>query len=128
VALLDSCFLIDALKGKPETNKLLKSGRQLYTSQINMYEVIKGLFLRNISGSKYLEALELFKNINVVSLDDDAIIKSAEISAELIKKGQEIQDADCITAGVALSKGINTIITRNAEHFRRIKGIKVETY
>lgn len=70
----------------------------------------------------------MFENIRVLSLDDNSIIKSAEISAELIKKGTIISDRDCLTAGIALSKGINTIVTRNIGHFKRIKGIKVETY
>jgi len=31
-------------------------------------------------------------------------------------------------AGIALSNNINTIITRDKEHFKRIEGIKVESY
>ena len=70
----------------------------------------------------------MFENITVLHLDDNSIIKSAEICAELIKKGEIIEDCDCLTAGIALSSGIKTIVTRNEKHFKRIKGIYVETY
>ena len=125
---LDTAFLIDILRGKEETSKILKSQEHLLTTQINMYEVIRGLFLRNLSQEKYIEIKELFENIRLLSLDDNSIIKSAEISSELLKQGQVIGDCDCLTAGIALSNGITTIVTRDAEHFKRIKGIKVETY
>ena len=93
-----------------------------------MYEVIRGLFLKTVSSSKFLEIMEMFENIKILPLDDNSIIKSAEISAELIKKGIIISDCDCLTAGIALSKGVNKIVTRNLKHFDRIRGIKTENY
>jgi tRNA(fMet)-specific endonuclease VapC len=125
---LDTTFLIDFMRGSEKTLKIAKSKEILLTTQINMYEVIRGLFLQNISSSKIMEVLEFFENIRVLPLDDAAIIKSAEISAELIKKGKIISDCDCMTAGISQSKGINTIVTNNIKHFQRIKGIKTEKY
>lgn len=125
---LDSTFLIDVLRGRKETLNVINGKEPLLTTQINMYEVIRGFFLKNISSSKFLEMIEMFENIKVLSLDDNSIVKAAEISAELIKKGTVISDCDCITAGIAISKGINKIVTKNIEHFKRINGIKVESY
>jgi len=125
---LDTTFLIDLLRGDKNTLKIVNGKEILLTTQINMYEVIRELFLQSISSSKRLQALELFENIRVLPLDNSAVIKSAEISAELIKKGQLISDCDCLTAGMAQSKGINRIVTKNIKHFRRIKGIKTENY
>ena len=126
--LLDSTFLIDLIRGKKETLKIINSKESLLTTQINMYEVIKGLFLKNITSSKFVEIIEMFNNIKVLPLDDSAVIKSAEIYADLTKKGIEIHNFDCIIAGTALSKGINTIVTKNADHFKRIKELKIEAY
>ena len=125
---LDTTFLIDLLRGKEKTIKILRSKEPLLTTQVNMYEVIRGLFLRDISASRMLDINELFDNIKVLPLDDNAIIRSAEISADLIKKGQTISDCDCLTAGIALSKGINSIITNNTKHFGRINQLVVESY
>jgi len=128
VKVLDSTFLIDLLRGKKEVLKIVDSKEPLLTTQINMYEVIRGFFLRRVPPSKFIEINELFENIRVLPLDDSAIIKSAQISSDLIKKGFTISDCDCMTAGIALSKGIHKIVTRNVKHFKRIKDIKVELY
>jgi predicted nucleic acid-binding protein len=126
--LLDTTFLIDMLRGKKETLKIANSSDILLTTQLNLYEVARGLFLRNLSQSKFIGAMSLFENIRVLPLDDNGLLKSAEISADLIKKGIEICDCDCLTAGIALSKGVSTIVTNNSKHFARIKGIAVEEY
>ena len=124
----DTTFLIDLVKGKKETKKLLESGEDILTTQINMYELVRGLFLKSIYSAKFAEIINSLGDLRVLSLDNKSIVKSAEISADLIKKGEEIQDADCLTAGIALSNGINTIITKNVKHFSRIKNLKVESY
>jgi len=46
----------------------------------------------------------------------------------LISEEERIEIPDTITAGIILSKGINTIITKNKDHFERIDGIGVEGY
>ncbi|MBI4139504.1 type II toxin-antitoxin system VapC family toxin [Candidatus Woesearchaeota archaeon] len=124
---LDSTFLIDVIRGKNETKKVLGE-KELFTTQINLYEVVRGLFLRNVSTSKVQETLLVLSDVKTLPLDDDALLLSAEISANLIKMGVAVDDADCLIAGMALSKGVNTIVTRNREHFSRIPEIKVETY
>lgn len=125
---LDTTFLIDLIRGKKETAEIMDLKEPLLTTQINMYEVIRGMFIRNISQEKYLQINEFFDQMKLLSLDDNSIIKSAEISSELLKKGEFIGDADCLTAGIALSNGVTTVVTRNVDHFKRIKGIKIETY
>jgi len=126
--ILDTTFLIDFLRGDKRTLKIAKGNGHLLTTQINMYEVIRGIFLGDNSASDLLKATEMFENIRVLQFDDNAIIKAAEIFADLTKKGRMIADNDCIIAGIALSNNINNIITQNTEHFKRIKDIKVETY
>ena len=126
--LLDSTFLIDLLRGKKDTLRIINGKESLVTTQINMYEIIKGLFLKNITSSRFAEVMEIFGNISVLPLDDRAVIKSAETYSELTKKGAEAHNFDCMTAGIALSNGIKVIVTKNVKHFKRIGGIKVEPY
>ena len=124
---LDTTVLIDLINGVPEVKSVVSS-QDLYTTQVNMYEVIQGLFLKNVSKKKFLLALQLFKNIGVLPLHDAATIQSADISAQLIRKGKQISNEDCLTAGNALSHGITTVVTRNVKHFKRVPGLKVQTY
>ncbi len=125
--LLDTTFLIDLANGIKETKPYLQE-QLLFTTSINMFEFVRGLYLKKIPKNKYLEIMELFELIRMLPLDDAGIIKSAEISAVLYNKGIPIDDGDCLIAGIALSRGITTIVTRNTDHFERIKGIKVEKY
>lgn len=125
---LDTTFLVDLLRGKKEARSLLETKEILLTTQINMFEVIRGFFLQGISPKKLAEIINTFDTIRVLPLDDNATIRAAEISADLIKRGMGVPEGDCLTAGIALSNGIDTVVTNDFEHFKRIKGIKVESY
>lgn len=125
---LDTTFLVDMLRGRKETLPLLSSNQPLLTTHINIYEVLTGLFLKNVPPHKILEVQQLFHDIRVLPLDDNAVIRSAEINADLLQNGLTIEDCDCLTAGIAISNGIFTIVTKNEKHFKRIKGINVERY
>ncbi|PIN74225.1 hypothetical protein COV20_01260 [Candidatus Woesearchaeota archaeon CG10_big_fil_rev_8_21_14_0_10_45_16] len=125
---LDTSFLIDLMHGDPKTKPIAELNEILLTTQINMYEIMVGLFYKNMKPSKLLQIQEMFENIRVLPLDENGIMRSAEISANLIKRGEIIEDCDCLTAGIALSRGISTIVTANKKHFQRIKGITVESY
>ena|SRR3989338_930884 len=125
---LDSTFLIDAIAGEKETLPLLSGKATLLTTQICMFEVIRGLFKKKASPLKIQEVMELFEHIRVLPFDDQAVVKSAEISAELWNRGNPIPDSDCMIAGSALSKKIPVLVTRNVKHFNRIQGLTVETY
>jgi tRNA(fMet)-specific endonuclease VapC len=125
---LDSTFLIDLLRGKKEALKYVEKEEMLLTTQINVYEILKGLHSQDVSEEKYLRVKEMFENIRVLQFDDNASLRAAEISSNLMKKGITVSDCDCMIAGIALSKGAKIIVTRNVNDFSKIKEIKVETY
>lgn len=125
---LDSTLLVDLLRGDKGAEELVKQNEFLLTTQINMFEVIRGLFYRNASAQKFAHAMEMFENIRMLPLDDNGIIKAADISSKLRKEGKAIEDNDCLIAGITLSKGITTIVTKNVKDFEKIKGLEVETY
>ena len=126
--LVDTTFLIDLTNGNESAKKILQNKDVLLTTQVNMHEFLRGLFVKGISKEKFHKVLELFDTIRVLPLDDKATIKSAEIWAEMVRKGKETPTIDCLIAGIAISNNIDVIITQNVNHFERIKGIKVESY
>ncbi len=125
---LDSTFLIDLSKGSKEVLPILQSKEHFFTTQVCMFELIRGMFYRKLPSEKVFEVMGLFEDIRVLPLDDAAVVKSAEISADLLRRGMPIPDNDCLIAGIALCKGITTLVTRNVKDFQRIKELKVETY
>src|SRR3989344_9150325 len=125
--ILDTTFLIDLAAGVEETKKIA-SKKDLFTTQINMYEYICGLFLAKPSKEKYEEIIEILGDVLVLQYDDYAVIRSADIYAELHKIGKKANENDYHIAGIALANGANKIVTRNKKHFENIKGIEVVKY
>ncbi len=130
--LADTTLLIDFLRGKENAvmmvEEIERSGT-LFTTEINVFELMIGIY----AGSENVEVhtqkmLGILSKLVVLSLDRLATIRAAKIAGDLIKTGQKIEGTDSLIAGIALSNGINEIVTRNKSHFDRISEIKVITY
>jgi len=74
------------------------------------------------------EALDLFlAPFEVVKFDETAAAAYGEIRAQLEKAGQPIGPLDMLIA--AHAKGMNVaLVTNNVGEFKRVKGLKVETW
>jgi tRNA(fMet)-specific endonuclease VapC len=128
---VDSTLLVDFLRGKP--NAVMKieqmEPRSLFTSEVNVYELVEGVFLQRENVQFHLEKLfAMLKKLIVLPLDRKAAIKAGEIAGNLSKSGERIGEADSLIAGIALSNGITEIVTENKKHFDRIKELKIISY
>ncbi len=127
---LDTTFLIHLLRKEPQaTLKALELDREplVYTTEVNVYELISGI--KSANKEHEIRNTEiLLSRLVVLPLDRKASIKAGLISSELMEKGKMIDDIDCLTAGILLSNGCDTIVTRNVKHFERIDDIKIESY
>ncbi len=65
--------------------------------------------------------------INILPINDEVIVKAAEIYGDLHRRGELIGDADILIAATALVNGL-AIITNNEKHFERITGLGVENW
>lgn len=131
-ALLDTTVLIDLLKGEKSainTVEKIRGEAVLYTSTINLYEILRGIHVLEKDRGKHLRALHtLSSNINVLDIDYESSERAARIYTELRKKGVEIDEPDYLIAGAALANGVSTIVSRNEKHFREISGLAVVSY
>ena len=127
---LDTTFLIHLLrKDRDAILKALELDKEpiVYTTEANVYEVISGI--RGINKKRAIQDVEtLVSRLVVLPLDRKASIKAGLISSDLMAKGKMIDDIDCLVAGILLSNGCDTVLTRNIKHFERIQEIKTETY
>ncbi len=64
----------------------------------------------------------------ILEMNEEGAKMFGEILSTLEKKGQTIPDRDILIGAISLSKGEETIITRNGKDFARIPGLKVITY
>ena len=127
---LDTTAIIDLFKKDESLRNLLKDLDDNFVSTVINYWEIKGGLNpkdnRYVLENKYYE--DLFANIVIFDFDKHCVRKSSEVFWELSARGEMIDDFDSMIAGILLSNGVNKIITRNAKHFERIKGLKVLSY
>jgi predicted nucleic acid-binding protein len=65
--------------------------------------------------------------MNILGLDAECAAKAGEVQGKLIRKGKMINPEDAMIAGIALINN-ETVLTKNVEHFSRIRDLKIETY
>ena len=63
----------------------------------------------------------------MLPLDLVALDISADIYADLRRKGTPLEDADILVAGIALAHDA-VLVTRNLKHFERIEGLRLESW
>jgi len=101
----------------------------LFTTEINVFELITGTYLLETKVKENLEKLNAFlSKLVILEVNRNAAVESGKIAAALIKEGNKIEAIDCLIAGTAIANGIKTIVTRNKAHFERINQIKVISY
>ncbi len=125
--LLDSDTLSFYFKKYPkvvaEAQNYLQQHQIFTFSAITRFELLRGMKVRNATAQ--LKFFDLFCNQNeIIKLNDEIIVRAADIYADLYKNGQIIGDADILIAATALENNL-LIITNNESHFNRIKGLQV---
>ena len=127
---LDSCFVIDLLKGRPEAVDAAKEHvAESVTTEIVRFEVLYGVLKRKAIDEKEAKAArDLFSTLDVLPFDEGCGERAAHVLAELKKQGRIVEVADCQIAATALENGCSRILTRNEGHFSRIPETEVVTY
>lgn len=126
---LDSDIIIDFLNKVPiavtKMEELIKSGEELATTVFNEQEVLYGVLKPKRKDSEVTK--QFFDSINVLSYDRNCVSNVVEIIIDLGNRGLPIGDMDALIAGVCLMHD-GTIVTRNVEHFSRIKKLNIESW
>lgn len=137
ILFVDTDVLIDILHENINYTDLESSFSkydQLATTSANIYELYFGYYQLEYSkhkiSKKKLEKEKseldiLTKNLIVYNMTGEAAIKSAEIYHALISQGRQIENFDCIIAGIILTSPYNDLLTRNINHYKRIKGLNL---
>ena len=129
-SILDTDILSEFLRGNTKVlakvDEHLKEFGFISLSIITYYEILNGLYYKD--AKKQMERFEEFVELNkVVPLTIRTVKLSANIQAELRKKGNEIGHTDTLIAGVAMAGDLQ-LITNNTDHFKRIKGLDLANW
>src|SRR3989338_6226173 len=125
---LDSTFIVDFLKGDKDAVSKVREleFERLCSTIVNLIEIAVGIYRKkDINHEVHLDKVKnLFNKFYLLNFNYESAISSARINSDLVNKGEQIDANDCSIAAIMLANGCDTIITRNKEHFQRIKGIK----
>ena len=131
MVVLDSDIMIGILRDDTEAikfmNKLDTTEERLNTTVINTYELFHGAILHPKQKDVLDKVNHLLRSCNILSFFPEPSFLSAEISADLRKKGNIIDFQDIAIASIAISNG-EKLVTRNIRDFSRIKGLKTEKW
>ena len=125
----DSNFIIDFLKNKDGAVSIFHRYKEdIATTEINIFEVFSGIYsLKKDITQEDSIADSFFDSIPILNSNHFGKL-SAKHFIDLIKRGKEIGQNDCFIAAIMFENGCNQIITKDKEHFERIKGIKIISY
>lgn len=128
---LDSTFVIDLLRGEEDIwavkEKLDRSNESIMIAVPTIIEITKGLYLNNMRPNEREKVEEIFSSLVILNLDHKSATLAGKIEAELIRHGKQIDLEDIMIASIAITNN-QRLITRNVKHFKRIKGLEIESY
>ena len=130
--LLDTTFLVDILRKQEGARRVVaameEAGERGATTEVNAFELLLGGYRHGRIRPDRLAAVErILSRVDVLSLDREGAARAAGVLAELRARGRDLGLLDALIAGIALAGGLDTVVTRD-EGFRRVPGLKVETY
>ena len=128
--ILETSFLIDFLRNNKDAvakmKSLVDSDEAFGIAAPTVFELWTGLYALEKTESEKTRINLIINNLLVYSLDNESARVSGRINGELIKKGIKIDPEDTMIAGIAIIHN-KRVLTRD-EHFKRIEGLKVESY
>ena len=129
-ALIDTNIVSAFMRGKPQVirkiEEYLEKHDTLTISIITYYEIMRGIKALS-SKTKVKSFHEFMSACNIEEIDLSIAEKAADIYDELRRAGKLVEDADILIAATAMKHGM-VVVTDNTEHFKRIKGLKVENW
>ena len=124
---IDSDWVADWLKGRPEAVQLLSSFGQgnLALSLITFGEIYEGVYFGMDPERHERVFLQFLRGVRVLPLTRPIMRRFARIRGELRRNGNLIRDPDLLIAATALQHDL-VLATRNRHHFERIPGLRLQ--
>jgi predicted nucleic acid-binding protein len=130
--LLDTTILVDFLRRQDPARQAVQAmeeaGERVGTTEVNAFELLLGAYASGRANPGRLAAVEkLLNRLEVIPLNRAGAVRAAQVLSALRAGGRDGGVLDALIAGITLASGYDTIVSRD-EGFRRIPGLKVETY
>ena len=110
-----------------KVESLLNKGEELFTSSINLHELIKGANLSNDILKNTAKVNELMQTISILPFDRKCAVITGKISAKKEIRTKPIGQNDIFIGAVAVSYNLK-LITKNKKHFSHIPNLEIEEW
>ncbi len=129
---LDTTFLADLFRKNPAAEKKLKelveTQKEISITVMTLAELYYGAYKSSRMEEEKENIEQIKRKFLIQEMNESGAQKFGELLRRLEKSGKKISDRDVLIAAIALSKGENTIVTRNEKDFTRISELSVITY
>ena len=92
-----------------------------------IYELEVGIAKSSSPGKRRLQLKQFTSTVNILPFGLNEAKASANLRANLEKKGTPIVPHDVLIAGTAMANA-GTLVTHNTQEFSRVKGLKLEDW
>lgn len=125
MTLVDTCFLIDLMKGDSDAEGIIKTHKSPKTTSVSSAEFLYGA---KKSGKKnvYDVSEKFLRFFPVVPFDAESAVIYAEVASTLSGSGRHISTFDELIAAIALRHD-EPLVTRD-RHFSAIDGLELISY
>jgi tRNA(fMet)-specific endonuclease VapC len=126
---LDTNLCIRVLRARPSglRVKFNAQAEALSLSDVVLYELLYGAERSNDPPRVRREVEHFAARMTVLPFDSDAAVHTAEIRADLERRGCVIGPYDLMIAGHARSRGL-IVVTGNLREFERVDGLRCEDW
>ena len=129
---LDTAFLADLFRKNPAAEMKLKefvdAREEISITVMTVAELYYGAYKSNRLEEEKAKVEQIKRKFLILEMNESGAQKFGELLSRLEKSGKTISDRDVLIAAIAISKGENTIVTRNEKDFSRISELSVITY
>ena len=128
---LDTTFLVDLVRAKPEAEKkllhFLESDERITTTPVNAAELYDGAYSTKSRRTQVEKVGGLLEHLELLEVSLVVCEKYGRLVNELKARGSPIGDLDTLVASTALVHR-QILLTRNKAHFEKVPGLVVETW
>ena len=125
--ILDTDHCVALLRKKLDLGDHIPANEELSLSAVSVAELTHGAW-RSAHREDNLARLEvLLAAVTVLPFDEASARRFGKLKAELETRGEPLDDLDLEIASIALENNL-TLVTNNTDHFKRIKGLELETW
>ena len=129
--LIDTNWVIDALRGGGRSRQVRlriveRNQDGIAMSMVTLAELSVGLHRTNDPLRARADMQELTTRFTLLDVDGETCEVFGQLKADLQRRGEAIGNFDTMIAATALQHDL-TLLTNNARHFDRVRGLRTES-